>query len=144
MPLRKQSKKIVTRSPQETINLGKEIASGLKRGDIIYLSGELGSGKTVLVKGVCQGLGVTERVTSSSFVIATEYRGRMAVSHVDLYRLEQNDITTLPIDAYVFKDGVTIIEWADRMNNQERKGLRIKICILGSKKRELIIEDLRN
>jgi len=144
MPLRKQSKKIVTRSPQETINLGKEIASGLKRGDIIYLSGELGSGKTVLVKGICQGLGVTERVTSSSFVIATEYRGRMSVSHVDLYRLDQNNITTLPIDEYIFKDGVTIIEWADRMSNQEREGLCIEICILGSKKRELIIEDLRN
>ncbi len=141
---KKQSKKIVTHSPQETIDVGKKIASWLKRGDVIYLSGELGSGKTVLVKGVCRGLGVKERVTSSSFVIATEYRGRMSVSHVDLYRLEQNDITTLPIDEYIFNDGVTIIEWADRMSNQERKGLCIEICILGSKQRELIIEDLRN
>lgn len=136
--------KIITHSPQETVKVGKKIASRLKRGDIIYLSGELGSGKTVLVKGVCQGLGVKERVTSSSFVIATEYKGRMSISHVDLYRLDQNDITTLPIDEYIFEHGVTIIEWADRMSSQKKAGLCIKICILGTKERELFIEDLRN
>ncbi len=144
MPDRKQLNRISTHSPQETVNVGKEIASRLKRGDVIYLSGELGSGKTVLVKGICQGLGVKEHVTSSSFVIATEYKGRMPISHVDLYRLDQNDITTLPVDEYIFEDGVTIIEWADRMSHQTRAGLCIKICIRCSKERELIIEDLRN
>lgn len=144
MSNKKQSNSIITCSPQETMNVGREIASGLKRGDIIYLSGELGSGKTVLVKGICQGLGVKERVTSSSFVIATEYKGQMSVSHVDLYRLDRNDVTQLPIDEYIFKDGVTIIEWADRMNDKKRAGLCIMISILSTKKRELIIEDLRN
>jgi len=137
-------RKIITNAPQETMNVGREIASGLKRGDVIYLSGELGSGKTVFVKGICQGLGVKERVTSSSFVIATEYRGKILVSHVDLYRLDDKSIADLPIDEYIFNDGVTIIEWADRMSNQKKAGLCIKICILGTKKRELIIEDLRN
>jgi len=137
-------RKIITNAPQETMNVGREIASGLKRGDVIYLSGELGSGKTVFVKGICQGLGVKERVTSSSFVIATEYRGKILVSHVDLYRLDDKSIADLPIDEYIFNDGVTIIEWADRMSNQKKAGLCIKISILGTKKRELIIEDLRN
>jgi tRNA threonylcarbamoyladenosine biosynthesis protein TsaE len=126
------------------MDVGRRIASELRPGDIIYLSGELGSGKTVLVKGICQGLGVKEQVTSSSFVIATEYKGCMSISHVDLYRLDKNDISALPIDEYVFKDGVTIIEWADRMRDKKRAGLCIKISIIGTEKREFIIEDLRN
>ncbi len=144
MPKRKQSNKIITHSPQKTMDVGQKIASKLKPGDIIYLSGELGSGKTVLVKGICRGLGVKESVTSSSFVIATEYKGQMSVSHIDLYRLNRSDIVKLPIDEYIFKDGVTIIEWADRLNDKNREGLCIKISILGTKKRELIIEDFRN
>ncbi len=144
MPDTKKQLKTITHSPQETIDVGKKIASELRAGDIIYLSGELGSGKTVLVKGICQGLGVKEQVTSSSFVIATEYNGRMSISHVDLYRLDKNDIITLPIDEYIFKDGVTIIEWADRMSDKQRAGMCIRIGILGKQKRELIIEDLRN
>ncbi len=125
------------------MDVGRKIASKLKLGDIIYLSGELGSGKTVLVKGICRGLGVKEDVTSSSFVIATEYNGTMPVSHVDLYRLDRGGIVRLPIDEYIFRNGVTIIEWADRINN-DKDGLRIKISIRGTKKRELIIEDFRN
>ena len=97
-----------------------------------------------MVKGICQGLGVKEQVTSSSFVIATEYKGCMLISHVDLYRLSRNDIAALPIDEYIFKDGVTIIEWADRMRNKKRAGVCIEISILGTEKREFFIEDLRD
>lgn len=141
---KKKPHKTITHSPRETMDLGRRIASELRAGDIIYLSGELGSGKTVLVKGICQGLGVKEQVTSSSFVIATEYKGCMLISHVDLYRLGRNDIAALPIDEYIFKDGVTIIEWADRMRNKKRAGVCIEISILGTEKREFLIEDLRH
>lgn len=134
---------VITNSTEETIELGKKIATSLKSGDIIYLYGELGSGKTVFVKGVCQGLGVQEVVTSSSFVIATEYKGQMPVSHIDLYRLQRNDIADLPLDEYIAENGITIIEWADRINN-DYKGLRVSIDIKDKNLREITIEDFRD
>jgi len=135
--------KVTTNSPEETIDVGSRVASYLKPGDVIYLSGELGSGKTVLVKGICYGLGVKENVTSSSFVIATEYTGCMPVSHIDLYRLNRAAVAELPIDEYFFHDGVTIIEWADRMDRKHENGININIVILSASQRELNIEDLR-
>jgi len=124
--------------------LGKELASGLKPGDIICLYGELGSGKTVFVQGVCMGLGVEEEVTSSSFVIATEYEGRMPVVHIDLYRLEKQALDMLLIDEYFIEDGITVIEWADRLNAKSIAGIYVKIVIDKQKKRELTIEDIRD
>jgi len=140
---RKRQNIITTHSTKETIAVGKEIATSLKSGDIIYLYGDLGSGKTVFVKGVCQGLGVKEEVTSSSFVIATEYKGRMPISHIDLYRLQRRDIAALPIDEYIIEHGVTIIEWADRINGN-KKGLCVNIDIKGKNVREIKIEDFRD
>jgi len=140
---RKRQNIITTHSTKETIAVGKEIATSLKLGDIIYLYGDLGSGKTVFVKGVCQGLGVKEEVTSSSFVIATEYKGRMPISHIDLYRLQRRDIAALPIDEYIIEHGVTIIEWADRINGN-KKGLCVNIDIKGKNVREIKIEDFRD
>jgi tRNA threonylcarbamoyladenosine biosynthesis protein TsaE len=133
----------MTNSPQETMTVGKEVAATLKSGDIIYLYGELGSGKTVFVKGVCRGLGVQEEVTSSSFVIATDYKGRIPVSHIDLYRLEGTDVNALPIDEYFLEKGITIIEWADRIAG-DQNGLRVSIAIKGKNKREITIEDFRD
>jgi tRNA threonylcarbamoyladenosine biosynthesis protein TsaE len=134
---------IISKSPQETMGVGENIANTLNPGDVIYLYGELGSGKTVFVKGVCRGLGVKEEVTSSSFVIATEYKGRFLVSHIDLYRLDRGDLAELPIDEYILDNGITIIEWADRIENN-KKGLRVDIDIKDKKMREIAIEDSRD
>jgi tRNA threonylcarbamoyladenosine biosynthesis protein TsaE len=142
MPHKKQKITIITHSPRETVALGKEIAATLKRGDVIYLNGDLGSGKTVFAKGVCKGIGVVEEVTSSSFVIATEYKGRVPVSHVDLYRLDQMESASLPVDEYLLDSGITIIEWADRIRDTD--GLRVTIQIKGKNTREITIEDFRN
>jgi tRNA threonylcarbamoyladenosine biosynthesis protein TsaE len=142
MPDRQQRTIITTHSPQETIALGKGIAATLTRGDVVYLYGDLGSGKTVFTKGVCKGLGVTEEVTSSSFVIATEYTGKVSVSHVDLYRLDDREAASLPIDEYLLDSGITIIEWADRIRDTD--GIRVTIEIKGKNTREITIEDFRN
>jgi len=138
----RQQKIITTNSPRETMAVGRQITKILKIGDIIFLYGDLGSGKTVFAKGVCQGLGVKEEVTSSSFVIVTEYTGMMPVSHIDLYRLNSRDVAELSIDEYILDNGITIIEWADRIN--DNNGLRIKIEIKGKNSREIKIEDLRD
>lgn len=125
------------------MDVGKEIAKNFVPGTIVYLYGELGSGKTVLVKGICMGLGVQEHVTSPSFVIATEYRGDVPVAHIDLYRLDHKTATDLPIEDYIQAQGVTVVEWADRIEHSSM-GIQIRIKILGKTRRELTIEDLRH
>lgn len=130
-------------SVEETRSIAKGLARDLRAGDILYLYGELGSGKTVFVKGLCEGLGVEERVTSPSFVIATEYHGRIAVAHVDLYRLDNTAVNDLPIDEYMLQSGITVIEWADRLG-EVTKGIMVKMNIIDHQRRVIEIEDLRH
>ncbi len=140
-------KTVISRSARSTIKLGQVIAKTLKAGDVIYLYGDLGSGKTTLTKGIARGLGIIDRVTSSSFVIATEYYGKMRLSHVDLYRLSRQSIENLPLDEYLAEDGVTVIEWSERLRlkrSQRKNGLHVYISVSGHKSREFIIEDLRD
>ena len=86
-----------TASPEETELVAAELAARLRPGDVVTVSGELGSGKTTFVRGACRALGVTDRVTSPTFTIGHRYHGRVDVSHLDLYRF----------------DGVSAAEWAD-------------------------------
>ena len=139
----KQIEEFITSSPQETIDLARKIATTLRRGDILYLYGELGSGKTVFAKGLCLGLGIEEEVTSSSFVIVSEYAGRIPVVHIDLYRLDKTALEMLPIDEYMVNDGITVIEWADRVNKGSEPGLHVRIVINREYNREIVIEDNR-
>ncbi|KPK71971.1 hypothetical protein AMJ87_06065 [candidate division WOR_3 bacterium SM23_60] len=143
--MRKKGRKqvVISNSHQATIRAGEKMAKQLTPGTVVYLYGELGSGKTVLVQGICRGLGVAESVTSPSFVIATEYQGDMPVSHIDLYRLDELSTAALPVDEYFKEDGITIVEWADRMRDR-RNGLHITITIMGKTKRALTIEDSRH
>ncbi len=133
----------ISNSPEETKKIAKKIAKTLKPGNVMYLYGELGSGKTVFVKGICAGLGIGEEITSPSFVIATEYRGTLVVAHIDLYRLQRGQAGDLPIEEYILQDGVTVIEWADRIDVLKR-GISVNIDIINRKKRVIKIEDLRN
>ncbi len=130
-------------SPEETLAVAKNLAVSLKPGDILYLYGELGSGKTVFVKGLCAGLGVKDEVTSPSFVIATEYHGTQSVAHVDLYRLDKGQVRDLPIEEYILDKGITVIEWADRLG-PATKGIAVRISIVNHQKRVIEIEDLRD
>ena len=111
--------KYTTKSVTETLNLGKLIAKNLKPGDIICLFGQLGSGKTVLTKGIAQGLKIKRsKVISPSFVLIRHYRGRLNLYHFDLYRLEDlGDILGLGYEEYLYDRGVSVIEWADRLKS---------------------------
>jgi len=82
---------------------------------VVAFYGELGSGKTTMIKGVAAGLGVTETVKSPSFVIITEYQGRLPVYHIDLYRISSpKELDSLGLDSYLEGNGVCLIEWAER------------------------------
>jgi len=97
--------------------LGRNLGRLLKEGDVIALSGELGSGKTCMTKGLAVGLGVPEDevVTSPSFTYMNEYEGRETLYHMDVYRLAHlSEFLGIGLDEYLGHDGVAVLEWADR------------------------------
>lgn len=115
--------RVVSNSEQDTYNWGKRLADFLKPGDVIALYGELGSGKTVFIQGICAGLEVHDYVTSPSFTLIQEYQGRMPVFHFDFYRLtSEREVEELDIHSYWESEGVSLIEWADRGESFLPKG----------------------
>ncbi len=108
---------IISRSVADTFAFGRELAGQLRAGDVVALTGDLGAGKTVLVKGIAAGLGVEQEVTSPTFTIIHEYRGgRLPLVHVDLYRLDSlQQALAIGIEDYLGGDGVTVIEWAEKI-----------------------------
>lgn len=110
--------KKVSKSVEETMELGAKFAKGLKKGDCVALIGDLGAGKTVFTKGVAKGLGVKNAryVNSPTFVIIKEYEGRFPLYHFDLYRLDgHSSFDDMNYEEYFYGDGVTVIEWADKI-----------------------------
>jgi tRNA threonylcarbamoyladenosine biosynthesis protein TsaE len=106
----------ISKSVEQTIAAGRTYGEQARRGDVFALTGDLGAGKTQFVKGFVAGLGSTAAVTSPTFVLIHEYSGgRLPVYHFDFYRLENREaLLRLGFDEYVFGDGVSLIEWADR------------------------------
>jgi tRNA threonylcarbamoyladenosine biosynthesis protein TsaE len=106
----------ISNSPAETEAVGRQLAECIDVGAVLALKGELGSGKTLFVKGLVAGLGSSADVTSPTFTIAHEYRGgRLPVYHFDFFRLEDSQsLARLGLDDYFFGDGLSVIEWADR------------------------------
>lgn len=105
-------------SESQTFKLGEKIAKFLKRGDILCLFGPLGSGKTIFTKGIAKGLGLNPRIVSSpSFVIIREYEGKLPLYHIDFYRLKKlKDILRINYQDYLYGEGITVIEWAERLD----------------------------
>ena len=104
-------------SVNQTLRLGKKIAANLKGGEIILLSGSLGAGKTILAKGIAQGLGINKNdVLSPTFVLLRVYQGKHLLQHFDLYRVKApGDIFALGYQEYLYSDAVTLIEWPERL-----------------------------
>jgi|WetSurMetagenome_2_1015567.scaffolds.fasta_scaffold272170_2 tRNA threonylcarbamoyladenosine biosynthesis protein TsaE len=108
---------LTTHSEDATVQAGKEFSRRLVSGAIVAFYGELGTGKTRFIKGVCQGLSVQEHVTSPTFTIVNEYRGAdFPVYHFDFYRINAlSEMQEIGFDEYLGGDGVCLIEWADRI-----------------------------
>jgi tRNA threonylcarbamoyladenosine biosynthesis protein TsaE len=118
-----------TLSEEETVAVGRDLASRLRPGDVLLLLGDLGAGKTVFVKGVAEGLGIDPReVTSPTFTLIQEYRGgRLPLYHVDLYRLRSMEVDDLGLEELTASGGVTAIEWPDRLPRDIEDALTIRI-----------------
>ncbi len=128
-----------TASASETEALGERLGAELAPGDVVLVSGEVGAGKTTLIRGACRALGVTGRVTSPTFTIGQRYAGRVPVSHLDLYRLDDigaEDPALL--EDYVDADSIAFIEWPAAGGSAiERATRRIEIRHAGGDKREI-------
>ena len=106
---------IISHSPHETQAIGRSLGAQAQPGHVFLLVGELGTGKTCLAQGVLSGLGGDERARSPTFVLVSQYRGRLPMYHIDLYRLDGlGDIEELGLDEYLFGDGVCVVEWAEK------------------------------
>jgi tRNA threonylcarbamoyladenosine biosynthesis protein TsaE len=116
----------VSSSPEETFNHGHRIGSRLAGGEILLLSGPLGAGKTLLVKGLCAALGIDEEeVTSPSFTLVNPYAGRLQLYHIDLYRLDEGASAAHAVDLdelLADERAVIAIEWAERMGDYPLPG----------------------
>jgi len=143
----------ISTSPEETLKLGERWGREARPGWVIALSGDLGSGKTRLVKGIALGLGVTDRVHSPSFVLLNEYNGgRWPLFHLDLYRLETREqIIRAGLEAcFDQPEGITVIEWAERWFSRASKLegresswrlRRVGLEVLSERERRIVYED---
>ena len=139
----------ISHNPAETESLGESWGRAAQRGHVIALSGELGAGKTQLVKGIARGLGIAAGVHSPTFTLVNEYgSGRLRLFHLDLYRLETPEqIAAAGLEELLRSDGVTVIEWAEKMSNDEslvknKNWLRVKIETVGETERRIVYDDL--
>jgi tRNA threonylcarbamoyladenosine biosynthesis protein TsaE len=132
----------ISNSPEETYSLGANIGSRLTGGEIILLNGELGAGKTLLTKGIVKGMDpeATATVVSPSFTLVNLYNARLDIIHVDLYRLDSEEIGNLGLEDFMDTDHVIIVEWAQRACGFF-PGTTIDITIdhAGENKREITI-----
>jgi tRNA threonylcarbamoyladenosine biosynthesis protein TsaE len=147
---------MISKSPSETEALGEQWGRAAQSGLVIALSGDLGAGKTQLVRGLARGLGVTSRVHSPTFTLVNEYSGgRLRLFHLDLYRLETPEqIHGAGIEEFLQPDGVAVIEWAERIlagklrtSNFEPRTLKedrvrlVRIETLSETERRIVYED---
>lgn len=110
-------------TPEQMRELGRTLGRAAQPGDRFLLEGQFGAGKTTFVQGLAQGLDITAPVSSPSFVLETQYRGRLVLYHVDLYRLDRIEPELLEaLEEQMFGEGVTAVEWAERLPRQLRDG----------------------
>ncbi|HXH49411.1 MAG TPA: tRNA (adenosine(37)-N6)-threonylcarbamoyltransferase complex ATPase subunit type 1 TsaE [Terriglobia bacterium] len=144
--VQKDRLEIVTHSPEETVELGARLARRLPHPCLLILQGELGSGKTTLVKGIVSGLGVArqDEVTSPSFTLVHEYGTERKVYHVDLYRVEgAREQSTLGLEDFLEQEATVIVEWGEKLIDQDVGAqVRIRMELLEGENRRITIEGL--
>jgi len=114
----KEIRKFTTHSEKETFQLGYRISQELKTGDAISLEGDLGTGKTVLTKGIAAGLGINNPITSPTFTLVNSYEGRCILHHFDVYRVgDSEELLEIGWEEYFTDDTICIVEWGDRVSD---------------------------
>lgn len=132
---------VVTKSAEETVELGRKIGAFLLPNEVIALTGQLGAGKTTLIQGIADGIGVQDYVTSPTFIIINEYQGRLPFYHIDLYRLDNvAQIAELGIEEYFTRGGVCVIEWAEKLAGLlPAQAERLDLAVKSENEREICV-----
>jgi tRNA threonylcarbamoyladenosine biosynthesis protein TsaE len=133
----------ITNSPEETKNLGRRIGESLTGGEIILLHGDLGAGKTLLTKGIALGLGAPEKtaVVSPTFTLVNVYEARLDIVHVDLYRLDFDEIFELGLEDYMDQKHVMVVEWAEKASDFfSGTLLDVTIRSIGESSRRIVLD----
>lgn len=137
----------LTKSSEETIELGRKIGKLLKPGDIIAMSGTLAAGKTTITKGIAESLGVKDNITSPTFCLISEYEGeKMPLYHMDVYRLDgEDDFLNLGVEEMLYGNGVCIIEWSEKVKKVlPKKTIYMNITPNSDSSRSINIENWNN
>ncbi len=137
---------ITSKSPGQTIELGRKIGRKLRGGEVVAVCGQLGSGKTHLIKGIAAGAGAkdSKQVNSPTFVIVNEYVGRLDIYHIDAYRLNSvSEFEMIGFDDFCYPQSVVLIEWADKIESalQAIDYIRIELEHAGQTQRDIHIEN---
>lgn len=131
-----------SRSEDETREAGAALARRLAPGIWVLLFGDLGAGKTVFVRGMAEGLGVDPaEVSSPTFTLVQEYRGRLPLHHVDFYRVAGLEVDDLGLDELSASGGVVAVEWAERLGRAVEGAVQVRFSDLGGDRRQLTIEE---
>ena len=135
---------IITNNESETIAEGEKLGKTLSPGMVVALFGGLGVGKTAFTKGLALGIGIDDIVSSPTFTIANEYRGKIPLFHFDMYRLEsENDLFDIGWDDYLERGGICVIEWSEKiLGALPPDSIYVKIENLGGNVRSIEIGDL--
>ena len=132
---------IVTRDEAETSTAGERFAARLDHGDVVLMFGDLGAGKTAFVRGLARGLNASpDAVSSPTFTLIQEYRGRVTLYHADLYRLKPEEVSDLGLDELTQEQGVLAVEWAERWTDAPDGAWCVRIVNSGGDERQISIE----
>ena len=140
-----------SQNENQLMALGQRIGQKLQAQDVLVLTGDLGSGKTTLTKGIAKGLGIKQMIKSPTYTIVREYEGRLPLYHLDVYRIE-GDADSIDLDEFLFGGGVTVIEWGHLLGNalpdtyleleilKEEEGRRLNFQAKGLRAEKLLEE----
>lgn len=137
--------KFFSNSVNDTIKIAKEFAATLKKGQVILLDGDLGAGKTHFAKGIAQGLGVTDTVTSPTFTLHNSYQGRdVTLNHFDFYRIcDQQEVEILGLSDFFYdKSAICLVEWWQNVKGLlPKKTIKVTLSVTGENTREITIDE---
>lgn len=135
--------RLLSKGPDETEDIGFRLGRLLRSGDVVALYGELGSGKTTMVKGIANTLGIEEReIVSASFTMIVEYSTTPPLFHIDLYRIEKDaELDEIGLRNYIGGEGISVIEWAEKAERElPEDAIRVELKSVGENMREIAIE----